>query len=305
MATVNIINEAHTHNDGPDGITLTFAKSLNVQAFPCGRRRSELVETADPKDKYYIPFDPEARLNTEVNNRRHASINGFTNSFVQGFDVDKACLNFVLAGYSFSVTGLTDGLAQFCSSIINRIGSTAQNSTKIYANIKLEETPLYKNETEGMAYDTWVLRNQSPTQQALLTLDIARTGTGVDVRNVDDYYFSGLSFSVAPITEDDTTTVSTKFLEENHNNKGNPAQQEFSICILQRETTTSEWKIYEAAKLPRVEHGATEDSIEVGHLNAQSIKCKEHPVAVFDVKNVPTKDPVPVVVKQLHIYNAE
>ena len=303
MATVNIINEAHSHNDGPNGITLVFAKSLNVQAFPCGRRRSELVETADPKiDNYYIPFDPEARLNTEVNNRRHASVNGFTNSFVQSFDADKASLNFVLAGYSFSVTGLTDGLTQFCSSIISRIGSTAQNSTKIYANIKLEETPLYRNQDEDMAYNTWVLRNQSATQQAQLTLDIARTGTDVDVRNINDYYFSGLSFSVAPITEDDTTTVSTKFLEETLNN---PAQQEFSICILQRETTTSEWKIYEAAKLPRVEHGATEDSIEVGHLNAQSIKYKTHPVAVFDVKSVPTKDPVPVVVKQLHIYNAE
>ena len=56
-------------------IKQTFVKSLNVQAFPCGRRRSDSNQV--------IPFDPEARLNTEANNRKHSGINGYTQTFLK------------------------------------------------------------------------------------------------------------------------------------------------------------------------------------------------------------------------------
>ena len=57
--------ETHkTEND----IDLTFIKSTCIQAYPCGRRRipDQTAETAG----FRIPFDPEARLNTEANNRK-------------------------------------------------------------------------------------------------------------------------------------------------------------------------------------------------------------------------------------------
>lgn len=89
-------------------ITLAFAKSTNVYAFPCGRRRSSEVDqdgnlVNTKTDKYYFPFDPEARLNTEANNRKHSSLNGFTQTYLKDWDNDKKLLTLSLAGYLFKI----------------------------------------------------------------------------------------------------------------------------------------------------------------------------------------------------------
>jgi hypothetical protein len=75
-----MFTEVHLKNDD-SGQKLAFINSLNVQAFPCGRRRSEQITSAD--DKYYIPYDPEARLNTEKNN---------SNRFITGYVLCPHCL---------------------------------------------------------------------------------------------------------------------------------------------------------------------------------------------------------------------
>ena len=70
-----------------DTSQLAFLKSTAVKAFPCSRRRSTLIDVdgrADTvEDRYYIPFDPEARLNTESNIRKHSGLNGFKQSYIQ------------------------------------------------------------------------------------------------------------------------------------------------------------------------------------------------------------------------------
>lgn len=298
-----MLNKVHIHSETDKDISLVFAKSLNVQVFPCGRRRSELIN--NEKNDYYIPFDPEARLNTEFNNRRHVGINGFTPSFITGWDSNKKTFTFTIAGYSFAINEIgtnskfeiTD-MNAFGNAIIDKLGQDFRNSTKIYANIKLEEVPLYKRDDDITVYNTWVLRNQSASDKALLTLDLAQSDQNIDVKDANNYYFSGLSFSVEPITGIQTKSVSDKFLPAKDDN---PAQQEFSLCILVKDNDASTWQLCESSKLPKVEHGDEEDSVNVQHLNAESIRFKNRPIAVFDVNELPTDSGT---VYQLHLYNA-
>jgi hypothetical protein len=77
----------HSNLDQNKDIKLTFLQSLNVQVYPCGRRRSAVQNDGE---NYYIPFDPEARLNTEFNNRKLASANGFTESYIDIWNADNA-----------------------------------------------------------------------------------------------------------------------------------------------------------------------------------------------------------------------
>ena len=95
-----------TYSD--ENITRTFIKSSNVKAYPCGHRRSELIDTDSDlntvTDQRYFPFDPEARLNTEANNRSHSSLNGFTQTYIKEWDyADKKILTMSLAGYLFTI----------------------------------------------------------------------------------------------------------------------------------------------------------------------------------------------------------
>ena len=104
-----------TYTDEIAGVDqiLTFIKSSNIQAYPCGRRRA--VEDRDLNDNdiveadehIRIPFDPEARLNTEANNRKHSSLNGYTQTYLKEWDEKKKLLTVALAGYLFNIT-LTD-----------------------------------------------------------------------------------------------------------------------------------------------------------------------------------------------------
>ena len=283
------------HNHTKEEILLTFIKSLNVQAYPCSRRRSTLIETT--KDSYYIPFDPEARLNTEFNNRRHTSKNGFTQSFIDAWDAEKKLFSFTISGYNFIINQVED-INSFGELLIDSLAQQDAKyltASKIYANIKLEEIPLYDN-PNGLVYTSWTLRNQSSSYFAETELDKLKSGNMAG--DINNYYFSGLSFSTEPIAgEGDSLATSDKFIPAvEYETFTTRPQHEYSLCILTKEA--GQWQLYEPARLPRIEHGEIEDSIEVGHLNAKSIKYENHPVAVFDIK------PVENDFYQLHLYEA-
>lgn len=316
-----MIIKIHRHNElEENSIWLAFIKSLNVSVYPCGRRRSTLIDadmsggTID--DRYYIPFDPEARLNTEFNNRRHTSINGFKQSFITSWDEENALFSFVIGGYSFSLslndklTSSNDLINDFGTEVIKEITNISKENIdkfdKIYANIKLEEIPLYTRDDGSLKYNTWILRNQSGSDLALTSLDlpysvnISKDDSFSRNSNTDEYYFSGLSFSTEPITEKLLDEVTNKALtySDKYITSGIRPQQEISLCILAK-NAEGLWRPYEPAKLPYVEHGATENSVEVIHLNAESIRYNEHPVAVFDINKLDNTN-----FYQLHLYNA-
>ena len=100
-----LFNETHLYGES----MLTFIKSTNIQAFPCGRRSSAINydknsnSKIDDDEKYYFPFDPEARLNTEANNRKHSSLNGYTQTYIKQWDTSQKALTMSLAGYLFSI----------------------------------------------------------------------------------------------------------------------------------------------------------------------------------------------------------
>ena len=170
-------------------ITLTFLKSANVQVFPCGRRRSNTIRTDLNKDgnaeSFQIPFDPEAKLNTEANNRKHSGLNGYTQTYIKSFENN--VFSFALAGYLFNInldsnynTENTFGeklLDELRKSLLNTYLSNNtfdsedakneatesfnstfyNNNTKIYANIRLEDLQLF---TGFQEYMTTILRDQ-------------------------------------------------------------------------------------------------------------------------------------------------
>ena len=78
---------------------LAFIKSKNIQVFPCGRRRSTDIAGTGTR----LPFDPEARLNTEANNRKHSSLNGFTQTYLKEWDTTGKRLSLSIAGYLFDI----------------------------------------------------------------------------------------------------------------------------------------------------------------------------------------------------------
>jgi hypothetical protein len=253
------------------GINLYFLKSSCIQAYPCGRRRSELVETHDKdgngqvsaEEQYYFPFDPEARLNTESNNTKYSSLNGFTQTYLLDWNNEgSGKIKLALGGYLFSITpiGEEDTTLLNVSTFANKISSSA---SKIYANILLEETPLY---TGFKDYRTNVLRNQSSDDSIMLDL---YTDTG-DRHNFENYYFSGLSFSADPLTEDSSKTRSTKYIAGQQNEQVTTyPQQVISLCILEK--IEGIWQIHQPALLPQVEHGELEGSVKVETLIANKI----------------------------------
>jgi hypothetical protein len=100
-----LFNETHPYKYLVDVDTsleslLTFVRSVNIQAFPCGRRTSA---TESAKQTYYFPFDPEARLNTEANNIKHSSLNGYTQTYLKDWDSNRKLLTLSLAGYLFTI----------------------------------------------------------------------------------------------------------------------------------------------------------------------------------------------------------
>jgi hypothetical protein len=258
-----------THEDG-NGVLLTFIKSANVQAYPCGRRRSTAIDKDGdlentPTDKYYFPFDPEARLNTEANNRKHSSLNGFTQTYLKNWsDTDKV-FSMSLAGYLFTIEKDDEYLT--ADNFGNAIAKP-DAANYIYANILIEDVHLFAGEN-FLQYYTGVLRNQSDTSLPETSLDLPCV-TALNSENkiaalraFENYYFSGLSFSTIPLTgvNDTRSNVPKTFTRTNVTPNQEVNQLVVSLCIL--ESVEGKWKIYEPAKLPKIEHGATKDSVKI------------------------------------------
>lgn len=293
--------ETHPSSE-TNGIPLVFIKSLNVQAFPCGRRRGFVDKDGDTdttvNDQYYIPFDPEARLNTEANNRRHSGLNGFTETYLKEWDEEAGQLVLSLAGYLFrikldkSTSEASDyaSVANFVSNFLNTRDTAGSNiftdADKIYANIRIEETALYSGFTR---YNTSVLRNQSKTEDDIVNIDILKTFSDnnqtidtSDRQNPENYYFSGLSFSVRPLTGDNEhITRSSKVVPR----ENQLPQQVISLCILEKIDNT--WQIHQPALLPKIEHGNTTDSISVGDLTTHDIHADGYTI---DAENINAKN---------------
>lgn len=261
-----------THQDR--GKLLTFIKSGSIQAFPCGRRHSKVTEydvngdgNIAENESLVFPFDPEARLNTEANNRRHSSINGFTQTYLKSWDAVNKLLTLSLAGYLFTINLADDCVLanNFGNSIINTLGEDAEDANRLYANILVEEIPLF----EGFKnYHTSILRNQSnssSTQEEGIpttSLDLPKTGATVtELEDFENYYFSGLSFSATPITDNVTDTYSIVPASFTRNS-ATVNQQLVSLCILEK--VSGSWKIYEPAYLPAIRHGISANSVVLG-----------------------------------------
>jgi hypothetical protein len=290
--------KTHTDTISDEKIVLTFIKSTNIQAFPCGHRRSTDVSG------YRIPFDPEARLNTEANNRKHSSLNGYTQTYLDNWDTDNKLLTLALAGYLFSInldTSCSDSTtfgaiaydiikaksaeqAIAAASLENDDDRNAfilefnnafdENYNHLYANILINDTQLFVGSPKN--YNTSILGSQSNSAD-ISAIDLLASGTSSDVAN---YYFSGLSFSVKPLAtlvraeEEQLTFADLPFQTRDEAVKTSSKQRVVSLCILDKVlkegTTEYEWKIHEPAKLPRIEHGDLEDSIVVGETLVRS-----------------------------------
>lgn len=254
-----------THENYNKDINLTFVKSVNVQAYPCSRRRSELLTKADGKSKFYFPFDPEARLNTEANNRKTSGLNGYTQTYIQSWGDGKLVLS--LAGYLFTIT-LPSGYstpADFGSQAISQTVLNDADAECIYANILIEDAYLYTGFTD---YYTSVLRNQSDYDNGpAVSLDLLKGGY-TNSNDFDDCYFSGLSFSTTPLTAngraDYVINTSDVYPIEVTRGSDSIKQTLVSLCILEK--VEGAWKLYQPALLPKIEHDTTENSVVVDTL---------------------------------------
>lgn len=262
--------EVHKKNE-TSGQQLAFLKSLNVQAFPCGRRRSEQVDGAE--DKYYIPYDPEARLNTENNNRRHSSLNGFTQSYIKSWTASE--ISMVIGGYLFKIKpqyanqeslGYVDTFDAFGKTLINATKEDGESVESIYANIRIESIPLYSGFT---TYYTEILRDQTAAEQPsasidVLLSDIKNNQTSTDMlRNTPEecFYFAGLSFSTIPLASD-ASPDGPVWEEFTSKEDGSLYQKIISLRVL--DLVGGVWKLHQPALLPKVAHGPVEDSVQVG-----------------------------------------
>jgi hypothetical protein len=298
-----------THSD--ESIVLTFLKSTNVQVYPCGRRRSELIDKDGNKegttdDQFYFPFDPEARLNTEANNRKHSGVNGYTQTYLGDWDNTNKLLTMSLAGYLFNISLDDDYLQEdtgdvgtiyrfktndFGEKIAYNVGNT--DTEYIYANILIEDVHLFAGFQQ---YFTGILRNQSGTvgQYPAPSLDLLDSLSASQparellslTKDFNNYYFSGLSFSVTPLTGEVATRSSKTITPIRDAATGKTVTQiQVSLRILEKEGDT--WKIHQPALLPKIEHGDTDDSIVVtGNALLKSDLSVEDNIFVKDNINV-------------------
>jgi hypothetical protein len=278
-----------------NNIKLAFLNSTDIYMYPCSRRSSEPLAPQQSSfiSQQYIPFDPEARLNTEANNMKLSSTNGFAQNYIRSWwtsttpftkvlenvpgasDVNNSIfpgLFLNLGGYSFYIPD-TDTVDNFGRAVIRDLGLTGTQNFDIYANIRLEKTPLYQevdeeDEDEGVNVNTWVLRNQTATSvRGTACLDLL---VGDQTANQPDYassfFFSGLSFSVRPLAGD--------FSSQNNKNKesykstiyhvqGGFDQQVISLHIMHYSDSNNTWEIFQPALLPHIWHDPEEDSVAV------------------------------------------
>jgi hypothetical protein len=241
----------HVHSSKQEGgMPLAFINSSYILAFPCGTRRAELANQS------YIPYDPEARLNTEANNRKHTGLNGFTQSYIkEAFENGE--LSLVLDGYLFRIN--TESVEAFVNAFTDMLPD--DSATNIYANIRVAKVKLY----EGFEnYFTEVLRDQTAEIDPLASIDV-----NTDVNG--GYYFSGLSFSTSPLTKEDNEENTEGLVVSE---KREDTSRIISLNILKKVTTDdgiSSWQVNQEALLPDIKHGATADSIKVGTVYADNI----------------------------------
>jgi hypothetical protein len=286
-----MFNKTHALR-GTTGPALAFVRSKYVQAYPCGRRRSTEIDPdndSDTKNSYYIPFDPEARLNTEANNRRYSSLNGFKQTYLN--DWGEAGATLVLDGYLFTVELPTlrgvnySSIESFVGAVCALIGADVSSTDEIYANIRIAEVPLFSS--NALKYSTYVLRNQSATEFPSECLDLPQEGA-VDLSS-DSFYFSGLSFSTQSVaryentnqeqdrgytfTEGvtyDTVDIVNESRVDTHESQYS-RQRVISLCILRKDQKAG-WQINRQALLPEISHGATENSVQVDELFVNSLR---------------------------------
>lgn len=286
------------------GVKITFPASIDVQAFPCARRRSIQLTIAQTQQMW--PFDPEARLNTERNNRRHTGINGYRDSYINKININKPTAtapasgqeqklgecDFTLAGYNFKLslfenslppafnrTRVESGIDLLGQLILGGLAleeSIANSANKLYANIVLEEQMLYTGDptnatTKKLSASSWLLGRQiiqaNSSETALDLLRSVATGEKDTelIKDPANFYFSALSFSKEKITPSSTIEdINGVSIASVELNGKNLIV--VSMNILQK--SNNQWVINQRALLPDIRHGSTVDSVEVGSLNA-------------------------------------
>jgi hypothetical protein len=274
--------ETHQHElpDKSSYVDLTFLRSLDVQVFPCGRRRSTEFTTAD-NTSCYIPFDPEARLNTEANNRKASSINGFNNTYVCEYKSKSDTLTMALAGYLFNIKIKKDyqTLNSICDEILKALKVTS--SEAIYANIRIAQVPLYSSDVV-VDYETSVLSAQAaPGDTKSTSLDLLKSYDAngqTPSFDSDNFYFSGISFSIDSVAKLEATkakNVAKLISYDAYDIYNAEAQndQVISLCIFKnlKDGEQDNWQLNQKALLPKIAHGDTEDSVSVANLQAVSI----------------------------------
>lgn len=220
---------------------LVFIKSKQIRVFPCGRRRSELIDKdgydSTVSDRYYIPFDPEARLNTEANQRKHSGLNGYKQSFIN-YWIDDGNISLVIGGYLFNISSSYTSCATFGTDVASLLGIT---KGAIFANIKIANIEFFSATEKQPGAETSILRDQSTHKAPLECLDLLY---GKDKTSLDSYYFSGLSFS-----------------SKNLATPEGAAEGWISLPLLDYKDDA--WAIHEASRLPKIDHGDTKDSVKI------------------------------------------
>lgn len=255
-----------------NGFTQTYIKSVNFFDDKSLAGTDRIVHYPDQKNP--------TRTKTGKNDVNFSTLPGF---------------NFVIGGYNFNIPLNNPkhpcNLNAFADTIISALAGLAEQGEpdKLYANIRLVNVPLYSlgdsgtvvvdgdgnspSTTRTIVANTWILRDQFEGAQGVdvtlgppppaAHLDALKTSatTSADVRsNLESYYFSGLSFSTAPLTGLETTSYSEVYLS----NDSQYDQRVISILLLTKDKNN--WVINQRALLPNIWHGEEEDSVEISNL---------------------------------------
>jgi hypothetical protein len=236
------------HTDAASG--LVFMGSQYVKAFPCGRRKSELIDGVR-----YIPIDPEARLNTEANNRKHSGLNGYKQSYLRHWTTSgyTSNISLALAGYLFDIELPSTSTSTNAEDIVNAFGTNIaanfnDSINSIYVNILTTDVTFFSSvdgsSNANSTVGTEILRDQTFKDEPAACLDMPMSSESKDA---SDFYFSGLSFSAQPLKELKKPVPSNLHPE--------------SLLLLKM--IDGKWYINESIKLPKIDHGDTKDSVKI------------------------------------------
>lgn len=256
---------------------LAFAGSSLIKVYPCGARHATYKQTGTNTESY-IPYDPEARLATESTSRKTAGGLGLPQKQSALVAYDKS-LNFYLNGYFFELS--TDATPTTSMTLINQVtreleaglASPGMDVTAIYANIIVQQVPLYYDDSDKLLdYKTWVLRDQVQQAAGKVAADLDKMVD--ETASEKDYYFSALSFSATPrATKVISMDKKTLYHEDKVADEATPAAQQITSILL-FEKISGKWQINQAALLPRIEHGAKENSVKLGDLELEDLNAK-------------------------------